>query len=133
MIQYLTGWIRLLSTISRRLLTLIVALIFILPFQVADYEDKIEQYPSDMVVGETPTKRDAREKAKVVFQESFPDNSYSEKPYLVYLDKENDAWLIKGTMTTPFPKILWYWFFVGTEPYAIIQRSDGKVLAVWRD
>ena len=103
-----------------------------LPFEISDYENKIELHASELVLGETQTKRDARDKAVAVWIELYGDIIRMEWPYSVYLDEENDAWLVKGTLATPFPRILSYWFATGTEPYIIIQRSDGKVLAVWR-
>ena len=45
-------------------------------------------------------------------------------PYKVFFDKENEAWVIQGTLT---------FNTVGGVPYLLIEMKTGKVLAVWHD
>ena len=46
------------------------------------------------------------------------------KPYQVLYDAENEVWLVKGVL----PKSQ-----IGGVPYLLIQKEDGKVLAIWHD
>ena len=102
-----------------------------LPFEMSDYESQIKSHSSELILGETPTKKDARDKAERVWLEYYGDSIHRERPYLVYFDEENGTWLVKGTFELPHPKFLLYPFANGVTPHILIQKSDGKVLAVW--
>jgi len=126
-------YIRTLASILKRLFLFFLSLIFLLPFQLADYESIMGEYPSDIILGETNTKCAAKEKAETVWKELYGERILQQKPYRVYFDEENDAWLVTGTLNAPFPRILTYWFMAGGVANIIIRKSDGKVLAVWHE
>ena len=95
-----------------------------LPFDLVNYEQFVEdeQYTSELVLGEIPTWKKAKEQALIVLEDYYGDWIHSRR-HVVYFDRQNDAWLVKGILAP---------FLVGSEPSIIIQKSDGKVLAVWR-
>jgi len=103
------------------------------PFNVTEYERQIELFSSELVLGETPTRSDAQKRAVEVWREHFGSQIYFEWPYVVSFDEESDVWLVRGTMAVPpLPRFLVSKFFVGNVPNILIQKSDGRVLAVWR-
>ena len=124
--------IRPLTIIIRRLVTFFISFVCLMSFQMTDYEHHIEQYEGEIILGQISSQCDARRKAEVVFVEYFGERALANRPYRVSFDEENDAWLVRGIMITPFPRILTYWTFVGSVPMMIIRGSDGKVLAVWQ-
>ena len=93
-------------------------------FSLEEYKESIELFPSDEVLGETLTAKNAVEKAEILWLGKYGESVKKDKPYKIYYDKISETWLIKGTL--PF-------YMRGGVPYVIIQKSDGKVLAVWHD
>ena len=92
------------------------------PFSLSDYSETINDFASDKVLGAVNTSDSAKEKAETVWIEIYGDSVKEDKPYKVYFDEQNQVWLVKGTL----PEM-----YFGGVPYILIQKSDGKVLAVW--
>jgi hypothetical protein len=94
-------------------------------FSVDDYYYYIENFPSDKIVGKIENIQQAQEQAENVWFEIYGSSiNKLNKPYIVSYDSLSDAWLISGNL----PKN-----YVGGVPHIIIQKADGKVLAVWHD
>lgn len=97
-------------------------------FKLTDYNCFIEEFPSEKVLGSVDSAQLAKEKAEVIWIETYGESIKEKKPYEVSFDEENDVWLITGSM----PKNL-FGNIKGGVPYILIQKADGKVLAVWHD
>lgn len=96
-------------------------------FNMLDYENEIEMYPSDKNVGEITDKKTAKQKAKKLWCEEY---SFIEQNTLtlvnaeninVLYDDKNDCWYIYGVVPKKFD---------GAAPHALI-KSSGEVLSVW--
>jgi len=93
-------------------------------FSFENYDEYIQAFPSDKVLGEIPTADIALEKAKQFWVEQFGTNKRERvKPEKVYYNSERNIWFVNGYR----PKIS-----AGKYAYLIIQKSDGKVLASWQ-
>lgn len=93
-------------------------------FKLTDYSYFIENFPSEKVLGSIDSAEAAKEKAEIIWLEIYGESIKERSPYVVSFDDENQVWLVHGIL----PK---YW--VGGVPQILIQKSDGKVLAVWHD
>ena len=107
-------------------------------FKVSDYDQRAKEFPndlilSDFVLGEIETACEARKKAETVWVEAFGETVLQQKPYHVRYDKRNDAWLVYGTLRSPFPGLIGRLFMRGGVAHIIMKKSDGKVLAVWHE
>ena len=96
-------------------------------FALEDYTVVLEEFSSDEVVGPIADASDAREKGIAVLIDVYgEDLILGEKPFIVFYDKNTDAWMVCGSL----PPIL---FILGGTAHIIINGSDGKVLAVWHE
>lgn len=94
-------------------------------FSLSEYSNYIENFSSDKILGEIDNEKIAKEKAESVWIELYGDQIKREKkPYIVSFDPNNQVWLVTGSL----PKNM-----LGGVPYILIQKPDGKVLAVWHD
>lgn len=96
-------------------------------FQLADYSEYISDYnayfPEEKKiesVGPVDAADDAKKVAEEAWREIYGDSVTDNKPYKVRFDEEMEVWLVSGTV-----------FFMDGGPHILIQKSDGKVLAVW--
>ncbi len=74
-------------------------------------------------MGSVNNANDAIKAAKEVWTELYSDVS-DEKPYKVYYDGKNNAWLVTGIL----PK-----YMVGGVANIIISEDNDKVLAAWHE
>lgn len=88
------------------------------------YLQAIQDFSSDKYLGEILTAEEAKEKAVNEWLNLFGDKVNNEKPYQVFFDEQNNVWLVKGSL--PKGK-------KGGVAYILIQKSDGKILAIWHD
>ena len=108
-------------------------------FDVANYEYEMDNFgyqsnsiifteifPSGMILGPIDNERMAKEAAEGIWLKIYGNSVKKQKPYRVFFDEANDVWLITGSM----PRRL-LGNVVGGVAYIIIQKTDGKVLAVW--
>ena len=84
----------------------------------------MKEFPSDKYLGEIATAEEAKNHAVEEWRNLFGDKIYRKKPYKVFFDEETNVWLVKGSL----PK-----GYKGGVPYILIQKADGKVLAIWHD
>ena len=91
-------------------------------FNLSDYSIYIEEYATDIVLGEIKSENTAVEKAGDIFRKVYGESVESKKPYIVFYDKEHDAWFITGTLPA---------YYLGGVPNVIIHGEDGRVLALW--
>ncbi len=93
-------------------------------FRLSDYSDPIERFPSEKILGPINSSQVAKKEAEVVWMEIYGESIKTKKPYEVLFDEANQVWLVQGTL----PKNI-----DGGVPYMLIQKLDGKVLAIWHD
>ncbi len=94
-------------------------------FSLSEYNNYIENFSSDKILGKIDNEKIAKEKAESVWIDLYGEQIKREKkPYIVSFDPNNEVWLVTGSL----PKNM-----LGGVPYIIIQKHDGKVLAVWHD
>ena len=96
-------------------------------FELADYNQYISDYnkyfPEEKKsepVGYIGSSKDAKKVAEAIWKEIYGESTAKRKPYKTYFDKENQVWLVTGRA-----------FFVAGDPNILIQKADGKILAVW--
>lgn len=78
--------------------------------------------------GLVPDEETARKIAEIVLLPIYGDSISHKKPFNVNYDEEYKAWIVKGTITVNENEI-----GLGGVPNVIIQKSDGRILAVWHD
>ena len=94
-------------------------------FDLSDYNDELAEFPGDRFFGPIVNPKQAIEAAKEIWIEKLSaGNPINGEPIMVCYDENSDCWLVYGTLPDD-PSLL------GEVPYAIIRKSDGKVLAVW--
>lgn len=93
-------------------------------FEIATYSRYIDEFPSEKILGEISNERSAKEKAESLFREIYGDSIKTKKPFTVSFDEKSQVWLVQGTLSKNHD---------GGVPHILIQKSDGKVLAVWHD
>lgn len=91
-------------------------------FKLTDYSYFIENFPSDKVLGSVDSARLAKENAEAIWIETYGESIKETKSYIVSFDYENKVWLVQGTLQKNLK---------GGVPCVLIQKEDGKVLAVW--
>lgn len=91
-------------------------------FDLNDYTDMVEEFPSDKVLGPVTSAKDAKEKAETVWLEIFGEEVKEEKSYGVSYDIDTGTWLVQGHLPI---------YMVGGTAHILIRESDGAVLAVW--
>lgn len=91
-------------------------------------------YPSEIYKGQINDINTAKVKAEEIWLEYFSKLGITEedigaqKPYVVYYDDVNDAYLVHGSLD--------YSLFHNTKggcAFVIFRGSDGKVLAIWHE
>ena len=89
-----------------------------------DYSYYISEFSSNEVLGKIDNAEIAKEKAESIWRGIYGESIKNEKPYQVFFDATNEVWLVSGTMPRNQK---------GGVANILIQKSDGKVLAVWHD
>lgn len=97
-------------------------------FSVADYSNYIAKFSSSKVLGSIDNAGNAKKKAESLWLEIYGESVKKEKPYQVFYDDVNEAWLVSGSLQQSL-----FCSVKGGVAYIIIRKSDGKVLAVWHD
>lgn len=91
-------------------------------FKLKDYNYYVENFSSEKVLGEIDSEEQARKTAEKVFVEIYGKSVVDKKPYRVSFDDESQVWLVQGNISK---------HNIGGIPNILIQKSDGKVLAIW--
>ena len=91
-------------------------------FKLTDYSDFIERFPSEKILGSIDSAQTVKEKAETIWLDIYGNSVKDKKPYNVFFDEQNQVWLVQGTLQKNCD---------GGVPHILIQKSDGKVLAVW--
>jgi hypothetical protein len=97
-------------------------------FSVLEYKEWLNKFPSDILLGEVLTPQSAKKEAEKIWIEAYGEKVTKEKPYKVSFDEAQNVWLVTGTFHNNF-----FGTNKGGVAYAIIQKLDGKVLAIWHD
>ena len=98
-------------------------------FDVEEYSEILELFPSDEIYGKIVDSEDAAKKAEDLWEDIYGSKILKNKPYNVYYDKDNDVWLVEGVVKESILPIIKN----GGAPYVIFEGETGKVLAVWHD
>ena len=100
-------------------------------FKLADYSEYMADYNDYFPTEEMPapfgpinSSKEAKEAAEAIWKEIYGDSITKRKPYRVFFDEENRVWLVQGS----FPV-----FWTGGGPHILLQKVDGKVLAIWHE
>jgi hypothetical protein len=92
-------------------------------YKLEKYEYELVTFPSDKILGPIDTAEIAKENAEEVWNEMYgEENIKNEKPYRVSFDEKSETWMVNGSLPP---------LHLGGVAYIIMQKSDGKVLAVW--
>ena len=84
----------------------------------------INEFPSDKYLGAVLTPEEAKEHAVKEWVALFGEKIYKKKPFRVFFDEETNVWLVEGSLPRGHK---------GGVPYILIQKNDGKILAIWHD
>lgn len=96
-------------------------------YKLEHYEYYLERFSSDKVLGPVENERMAKEKAEEVWIEIYgEDVMKNKKPYSVAFDSESQTWYVSSAQSQRFLFLPY-----GGWANIIIQKEDGKVLAVW--
>lgn len=93
-------------------------------FRLSDYKEYTERYSSTRSLGAVNTADEAMVKAEELWRKVYGEFSAERKPYSVKYDAENEAWLVEGTLPNGN---------LGGVPHVIIEKTEGKILALWHD
>lgn len=98
-------------------------------FDLDDYTYYLECFfpDEDLILGPIGNAEIAKKKAEKVWVEIYGEKVKNEEPYNVAFDEENQVWLVFGSL----PKRDGNGYATGGTAHILIQKSDGKVLAVW--
>jgi len=94
------------------------------PFDVDDYQEFIDTFPSNECLGKISGKADAVKKAETVFVKIYGKQIKRERPYQIFYDEEAGVWLVQGSLPSNMK---------GGCANIIIENDTGKVLAVWHE
>lgn len=97
-------------------------------FNIEEYKQYIIDFPSDEILGSIDDADMAKEKAEYIWRKIYGDSIKDERPYKVFIDDSNDAWLVTGSLHTGL-----FSSKKGGTAHIIIKKSDGKVLAIWHE
>ena len=92
-------------------------------FDLSDYSYMIETFPSDCILGKIENARDAKLKAKELFQDTFSEKDLTIL-YQAGYDKNTDTWLVSNNKTV---------VRFGGSAYVLIKGLNGEVMALWHD
>ena len=96
-------------------------------FKIGDYEETINnddfKYNGSIKSRSISNDNEAKEYAEALWLDVFDKSVKNEKPYVVYRDGENEAWLVHGTLEKNT---------IGGTAW-IIFKSNGEILAVWHE
>lgn len=98
------------------------------PFNIKTYEQEVEEFSSQKIFGYTrymgniKSYKMAKKYALEIWLELYGERVREMKPYKVYWDNENNAWLVTGTLKKNL---------LGGKPYIIFSENDGEIIAVW--
>lgn len=93
-------------------------------FSLDEYQSCVEKFSSQIVVGAVETEKEAIKIAEKIWTNTYGESVRFKKPYKVFYDADSDVWLVQGSL--PF-------YMSGGIPHILIEKSKGKVLAVWHD
>ena len=90
-------------------------------FNLNDYKEEIDNFPSEEELGAISGPKDALKKAEKLFIELYGNSVKKWKPYKIFYDEENGVWLIEGSTK----------FFLMSGGVGVLIKDSGEVLAVW--
>lgn len=97
-------------------------------FDIKTYEQEIEDFSAKKkfgyirCMGNIKSAAIAKKYALKIWLEVYGERVQKMKPYNVYWDDENNAWLVTGTLRKNK---------LGGIPYVIFSKDDGEIIAVW--
>ncbi len=98
-------------------------------FHLEYYNNEIDYYTNNFpkegvpeTLGFIDSPETAKEKAEAVWIGIYGEDIKSKKPYKVSFDGKNQVWLVQGSLPT---------YMLGGVPNILIQKADGRILAIW--
>lgn len=97
-------------------------------FDIKTYEQEIKDFSAKKkfgyirCMGNIKSAATAKKYALKIWLEVYGERVQKMKPYNVYWDDENNAWLVTGTLRKNK---------LGGIPYVIFSKDDGEIIAVW--
>lgn len=77
-----------------------------------------------IIMNKSPDSKDLIKKVEAVWVEIYGECIKNQKPYQGFYDRENDVWLVSGTLQTDA---------FGGVANILVDNNTGNVLAVWHD
>ena len=104
-------------------------------FMLNDYQKELKNFSSNKTIKNVDNLSEMKKEVEDILIDSYGDVARENKPYRVYYDKDNNAWLFTGTYST-FVNNNWFeskytYIELGALHYAIVDGQSGKVLAIW--
>ena len=102
--------------------------------KVTLFSPNLAEFPAEKVVGKetilgsVETASEAVEKARELWIDVYGNHVKKIKTFGVFIDTQNDVWLVCGTLKMSEKRPV-----SGGVPYVIIEKSTGKVIAIWHD
>lgn len=93
-------------------------------FELNDYQYYIDNFPSEEIIGNTSDLREVMVKVEKLWSKLYGESVKNEKPYKIFYDSNNDVWLFQGSLRSNM---------MGGVSNMLIEKSTGKVLAIWHD
>lgn len=93
-------------------------------FCIDDYQEEIQTFYCDKITKPIKNEFDAEKIAEEIWLDYFGKKILQEKPFVVFYDNANHAWLVQSTLSEDL---------LGGSAYIIINGVTGEVLAVWRE
>ena len=93
-------------------------------FDVSEYQSYIESCSSEENLGNISDSKDLLKKVEAIWIKKYGERIKKQKPYQVFYDKDNDIWLVSGTLR---------FHVMGGVAHILVEDDTGKVLAIWHD
>lgn len=91
-------------------------------FSISNYSRELTEFSSQIELGKIQNSDKAKSAAEKIWTETFGASVKGKRPYRVSFDEEKHVWLVRGS-----------YLLIPGGPHILIQKKDGKVLAVWHD
>ena len=90
-------------------------------FDIAKYENRIQEFNRNENVGKVSTRKEAIKKAEELWSKEFKVDD-TPKIYKIEYDKENEVWLVEQSGYIYLRKMRY-----------VLVKKDGTVLAIWQE
>lgn len=86
------------------------------------------QFATDVILGEMNDPATLVQKVEEIWVSIYGEKiKETKRPYQLYFDESCNVWYVRGTLEEAPPG----YYMMGGVPEILVQKTDGKVLAVW--